>query len=298
MQAAMDDTERTHLLDRIAVAVGDDAFNRLVGSLKEVRQHRRLRFWQEDLLGRAGVSISTCTEFLDLFGGVKWRATGRSKDALTAATTSVWAPILREHGFKKYAKRSFGRVTNDCVFQYIDLQLSAFGGKDFAVNYASILITRLHDGVASTTFRRLPRGKSHDGWWSAKTLERADESMQDVCDKTRIIALPWLDSTSSAMGLAQELVNLAEHGNPHMRFELGCCYATVGDLAEANAPLQEAIRLFQKSYDEMPERTWALRERSLAEYLVAALADGTHASLLSSWRDQSVLNLKLDKVRG
>lgn len=298
MQSAMDDVERAQILDRIAAAVGDDAFNRLVGSLKDLRHRQRLQFWQEDLLGRAGVSISTCTEFLDLFDGARWRATGRSKDALAAATTSFWAPLLREHGFKKSTKRSFGRVKYDCVFQYIDLQLSSFGGKEFAVNYASILITRLQGGVGSTTFHRLPRGKSHDGWWSAKTLERADESMQDVCDKTRNIALPWFDSTSSAMGLAQELVNLAENRNPHTFFELGCCYATAGDLAEAIAPLQEAIRLFQKSYDEMPERTWALRERSLAENLVAAIADGTHASLLSSWRDQSVVNLKLEKVRG
>jgi Domain of unknown function (DUF4304) len=294
----MDDTVRTQLLDRIAKTVGDDAFNRLVGSLKEVRQFRRLRFWQEDLLGQAGVSISTCTEFLDLFDGVDRRATGRSKDALAAATTSFWAPILREHEFERYTTRSFGRVKNECVFQYIDLQLSSFGGKDFAVNYCSILITRLHHAVGSTTFRRLPRGKSHDGWWSAKTLMRADESMQDVCDKTKKIALPWFDSTSSAMGLAQELVQLAEHANPHAFFELGCCHATAGNLAEAIGPLREAIRLFQKSYDEMPERTWARSERSLAESLVAAIADGTHESLLSRWRDQSVVNLKLDKIGG
>lgn len=167
----MDDAERNRLLDHIADAVGDDAVNRLVDSLDEVRQQRRLRFWQEDLLRRGGVRVTSWAEFLELFEGAHWRATGRSKDALTAATTSFWVPILREHGFKKYTKRSFGRVRDDCVFQYIDLQLSEFGGKDFAVNYASVLITRLHEHVGSTTFRRLPRGKSHDGWWSAKTIK-------------------------------------------------------------------------------------------------------------------------------
>jgi hypothetical protein len=223
--------------------------------------------------------------------------TVRAKDPLTAATTSFWAPLLREHGFRKYTSRSFGRVTNNCVFQYIDLQLSAFGGKDFAVNYSSVLITRLHEHVGSTTFRRLPRGKSHDGWWSAKTHERADKSMQEICDKTKNIALPWLDSTSSALGLAKELVILAEHGNPHTFFELGCCYVTAGDLAAANAPLLEAIRRFQHAYDEMPARTWAMTERSLAEELVAAIANGTHESLLSRRREQTCVNLKLEKVR-
>jgi hypothetical protein len=107
----MDPTERSCLLDGIAAAVGDDAFNRLVGSLDEVRQLQRLKFWQEELLRRANVSISTVTDYLDLFDGAEWRRTGRSKDALTAATTSFWAPILREHGFRKYTKRSYGRVT-------------------------------------------------------------------------------------------------------------------------------------------------------------------------------------------
>src|SRR4051812_33066138 len=136
--------------------------------------------------------------------------TVRSKDPLTAATTTLWAPLLREHGFRKYTSRSFGCVRTNCVFQYIDIQLSVFGGKDFAVNYASVLITRLQEHVGSTTFRRLPRGKTHDGWWSAQTHERADESMQEICDKTRNIALPWFDTTSTALGLAQELVVLAE----------------------------------------------------------------------------------------
>jgi hypothetical protein len=294
----MDHTERTRLLDHIADAVGHDAFNRLLGSLEEVRHRRRLRFWQEELLRQAGVSISIITDFLDLFDGAERRSTGRSQDSLTAATTSFWAPILREHGFRKYTRRSFGRVRNDCVFQSVDLQLSAFGGKDFAVNYGSSLITRLQENGGSTTIRRLPRGKSHDGWWSAKTHERADEAMREICDKTRSIVLPWFELTSTTLGLARELAILAQHENPHTFFELGCCYVTAGDLAAASAPLQEAIRLFQKAYDEMPQRTWALKERSLAEELVAAIANGTHASLLSTWRDQTVTNLKLERLCG
>lgn len=210
--------------------------------------------------------------------------------------TSFWAPLLREHGFQRYTKRSFGRVTNSCVFQYIDFQLSRFGGKNFAVNYASLLITRLQEGVGSTTFRRLPRGKSHDGWWSAKTHERADESMQEICEKTKSIAIPWFETTSAALGLAQELVGLAKHGNPHTFFELGCCYVTAGDLAAASAPLEGAVWRFQKAYDEMPQRTWALKERMLAEEAVGAIANRTHESLILSWRDQTIVNLKLEKV--
>ncbi|MBL9092285.1 MAG: DUF4304 domain-containing protein [Planctomycetaceae bacterium] len=294
----MDELTRLWQIDQIAASIGDEAFNRLLGSLNETRKYGRLRFWQEDLLARSGVLISNYTQFLELFEGVKWRTTGRSKDALTAATRKHLIPILQEHGFRNYTKRSFIRVTNGCVFQYLGLELSRYGGKDFCVSYASMLITRLQDGVGSTTFRRLPRGRSNDGSWSAKSQWRADEAMQDVCEKTRNIALPWFDTTSSALGLAQELADISRDGNPHTFFELGCCYATAGHIAEAVASLHEATRLFQKSYDEMPQRTWALKERAMAEALLAAIADGTQSRLLSSWRDQSMGNLKLSSVCG
>lgn len=293
----MSQEERTQLLDRIAAVVGDASFNQLLGSVKEVRLERRLRFWQEDLLGRARVKISGYQEFLDLFEVAKWKKTGRSKDALTAATSAYLIPVLREHGFKKYGKRSFGRLMDDQVFQYIDLQPSAHGGKNFAVNYASLLITRLNESVGSTTFRRLPRGKSNDGWWEAIHHERADESILDVRKKIMDIALPWFDFTSTALGLAMELGKLTDHGNPHTFFELGCCYAVVDDIDAARSPLRHAIQLFQASYDEMPQRTWALKERVLAEELVNAMANRSHASLLSAWRDQTEKNLKLSSFR-
>lgn len=293
----MDQKERRTLLHRIAVTIGDKSFNQLLGSVKAVRLERRLRFWQEDLLKQAQVVVSDYTGFLELFDGAEWRETGRSKDALTAATTSYLVPVLREHGFKKYGKRSFGRLMNDCIFQYIDLQLSAYGSKSFAVNYASTLITRLQETLGSSTWRRLPRGKSNDGWWEAIHHERADESMLDVHEKIVNIAFPWFDSTATTQGLSKELAMSTEHGNPHAFFELGCCYATAGDLDAAGVPLQEAILLFQKSYDEMPQRTWALSQQSLAEKLVVAIADGNHADLLSSWQEQSVVNLKLSAFR-
>lgn len=285
----MNDAKRSQLLDQIAAAVGDDAFNRLVGSLEDVRLFKSLRFWQEDLLGRAGVSINW-TEFIDLFNEAKWRKTGRSRDALTAAMTVFLAPTLREHGFKNTFTRAFARVMNDCVYQYISLQLSSYGSKTFAVNYNSILLT----GGGNSIMRRLPCGNSHDGWWNAKTLKQADESMKDVCEKIKNFALPWFDSTSSVLSLAQELEKHVQHPNPYTFFDLGCCYATAGQLTDAIAPLQEAIRLFQYSYDEMPDRTWALEQRKLAENLVAAIEAGTHATLLSDWRNQAVVKYKLN----
>lgn len=294
----MDDTERNQLLDHIANSIGDDAYNRLVASEPETRHLARLRFWQEKLLNQAGLSISTVTEFLELFEKASWRPTGRSRDPLTAATTTFLAPFLSEHGFKKMTGRLFGRVTNGSILQYIDLQLSAYGGKDFAVNYASLLITRLRDQTGSTTFRRLRRGKSEDGWWSAKNHELADGSMLDICSKLIDVALPWFETTATVLGLAGELGTRAGDGNPHTYFELGCCFVTAGDLAAARSPLQEAVRRFGQSYDDIPQRTWALKERNLAQELISAVEGGSHANLLATWREQTIANLKLEKICG
>ncbi len=292
---AMDQEERTQLLDRIAAIVGDSSFNQLLGSVREVRLERRLRFWQEDLLGRAGVKISGYEEFLDLFEVAKWKETGRAKDALTAATSTFLMPLLREHGFKKYGKRSFGRLMDDCIFQYVHLQLSAYGGKDFAVNYASILIACPHEGTRST-FRRLPKGKSSDGWWQAMHHERADKSMLDVRDRMMNIALPWFDSTSMPLGLSEELAKI-EHAHPSTFFELGCCYATDGNLEAAKASLREALRIFKESYITALHHEWMLGECAQIESLLAAIASGNHTNLLSRWKEQTMTKMKLSGFR-
>jgi hypothetical protein len=122
--------------------------------------------------------------------------------------------------------------------------------------------------------------------------------MKDDCEKTRSVALPWFEATSTSLGLAQEIVaGLTPNDNPHTFLELGCCYATAGDLQSAEEMLRRAVSGFQNAYDEMPERDWALAERSRAEQLASALANRSHASLLSQWRDQTIVKLKLHRLR-
>jgi len=120
--------------------------------------------------------------------------------------------------------------------------------------------------------------------------------MKEVAEKTANIAIPWFDETSTPHGLAKVLLTLTKDRNAHTLFELGCCYATIGLLGPARKHLCEAARLFQAWYDEFPECAWALVERDLAEQLGSAITDSAHVSLLSEWRKQTILNLKLDKL--
>lgn len=292
----MDDSSKRRVLDYIAEAVGNEAFDRLVGSVREIRHQPRLRFWQDELLARAGVSIASVEDFVALFDGVELRVTGRSKDALAAATATFWTPLLREHGFKRYAKRSFGRCTHEGIFQLIGLHLSSYGDKSFSVEYSSMLTTRHREVAGSTNFRRLPRGKSNGGWWNAKSHKHADESMREVCEKTGDVAIPWFEATSSTAGLADELLVIARGGNPHTFFELGCCYAVSGDLEAATPILRQAIHGFQTAFEEMPKRTWAERERLRAQELVDAIAVRKHQSLLTKWQAETIRTLKLEKL--
>jgi hypothetical protein len=67
-----DDPDLDTIRDRLAKALGWQAYNRLVESVSDVRQRGRLRFWQERFLERAsltGVAVSTAEEFIKVFGG-------------------------------------------------------------------------------------------------------------------------------------------------------------------------------------------------------------------------------------
>jgi hypothetical protein len=67
-----DDSERDSIRQRLAEALGREAYNRLVGSVPATRQRGRLRFWQEQLLQRAasaGVAIASAADFLRVLEG-------------------------------------------------------------------------------------------------------------------------------------------------------------------------------------------------------------------------------------
>jgi hypothetical protein len=271
----MDDVERSGLLDRIASVIGDDAFNRLVGSVKDVRRDQRLRFWQESLLGRAAAPIASVSEFLDLFGEAKWRPTDRSKDPLTAATTSILKLAVTPLGFHELGSRLFARVL-DSVLQYFAFQLSAWGSKDFAVNYAAITLYSPREDFVGSPGGRLPRGESSDGWWASKNHEFADNSMRDVVARLNTHCLPWFERTSTTAGLLEVLLEEnARLGRPSINFlfDIACCQAHLGQFHEAQRALEQAAAAYRKCYQEWPDRTWDLEKAVRCERLLVAVQE-------------------------
>ena len=236
----------------------------------------------------------------------------RAKDPITAAITTYWKPLMREHGFRDYSiptanvpglrrrrNRAFGRVSDGCVLQFfvIHASVSAFSGEmGFHVRYASSLITRLKDSDSSTTTRWLESEGEIDTDWNAGTHDRADASMREARDRAAAEAIPWLDVTSTAAGLAGELSSQLGKGNPHAFFELGCCHATAADPNAALDPLREAIARFQSPDAQRAFGAAAAREREQAEELAEAITRGGHDELLARWREQTVANLRLSQV--
>lgn len=294
----MGDAKRDELLDRVASAIGDDAFNRLLGSVKEVRQTQRLRFWQESLLSKAGVGSVGAAEFLNLFGQAKWRETGRPKDPLTAATNAILKPAIVPAGFIPVGGRLFARI-RDGIVQYFALQLSTWGSRDFAVNYASMPLCPPREDFVIVCGGRLPRGKSGDGWWPSKHHAVADDSMRDVVERLTAHCLPWFERTSTTAGLLAVLLEeQAALGRPDAStlFDIACCRAQLGEFTEAQAGLAEASAVLRAAHDERREDTWILERVARCERLATAIEEGQAEELLAEWRAESVRNLKLEKL--
>jgi Domain of unknown function (DUF4304) len=167
----------------------------------------------------------------------------KDKDPLTAATTSILKPAVTPLGFQKLGSRSFGRVF-DSVLQYFSLQLSAWGSKDFAVNYAAITLCQPHDYMVLQPGGRLPRGKSGDGWWKSATRELADNSMHSVVERFNAHCVPWFERTRTTAGLLAVLIELSSEINPpntHYLFDIACCQAKLSQLCEASITLGQAV---------------------------------------------------------
>jgi hypothetical protein len=105
-------------------------------------------------------------------------------------------------GFRPYGKRDFICCHGD-ILHIVALQLSAWGSKDFAVNYGAMPLFPPTEYVYLPTGGRLRQGRSPDGWWSALTHEKADASMASVVQAVEEQLPPFFRRTCTYAGLAE-----------------------------------------------------------------------------------------------
>src|SRR5512137_2154965 len=119
-----------------------------------------------------------------------------SVDCLAVSTKSILKPAMGSLGFAPYGKRTFVLLNGD-ILQFVDLQLSAWGSREFAVDYSSLLLFPVREHLSIPVGGRLPRGRSCDGWWSSLRQDYADNSMKEIVTLINERLVPWFNKTKS-----------------------------------------------------------------------------------------------------
>jgi hypothetical protein len=215
----------------------------------------------------------------------------RSSDPLTAATTSILIPELRSHGFRRKSNRIIARIQDD-ILQFFDLQMSAYGGKDFCVNYASISLFYPRDYLLLQPGARLKKDNGAEAWLLAKTHDDADASMAKVANMVQTQALPFFEATKSVDGLL-ECFNRENWGSRHhLYLEMAFCEARMGRFGEAQAHALRAIELYRED-----GRDWCAKYIDLCQRLIAGIERNKLTAMFQHWIQHSLGKLGLSKIR-
>lgn len=215
----------------------------------------------------------------------------RSSDPLTAATTSILLPELRCHGFRRKTNRVMARIQED-ILQFLDLQMSAYGGKDFCVNYASISIFCPRDYFVLQPGSRLKWDNGAEAWLSAKAHDDADASMAKVANMVQTQALPFFESTKSVKGLLECLKRESWGSRHHLYLEMAFCEGRRGRFGEAEAHALRAIELYHED-----GRDWCAEYIDLCQRLIAGIERDKLTEMFQQWINHSVRKLGLSKIR-
>jgi len=215
----------------------------------------------------------------------------RSSDPLTAATTSILIPELRTRGFRRKTNRIIARIQDD-ILQFFDLQLSAYGGKDFCVNYASISLFCPRDYLILQPGARLKRENGAEAWLSAKTYEDADTSMAQVANMAQMQVFPFFDATKSVVGLLGWLKRENWGSRHHLYLEMAFCEAPLGRISDAKVHALRAIDLYRED-----GRDWCAEYIDLCEQLIAGIESNNLTGRFQHWIEHSDGKLGLSKFR-
>jgi len=213
-----------------------------------------------------------------------------STDPLTAATTAILLPALRAAGFRRKTGRVIARVHAD-ILQFFDLQLEAYGGKVFCVNYASLPLFCPRDYWILQPGTRLNQANGCEAWVSAKTHDAADLSMGLVRQMAESQAMPFFESTKTPEGLLAYLEHENWGSQHHLNFEKACCEARLSRLPDARRHALRAIELYRED-----GRSWCTSGIELCERLLAAIDGAMVGDLLRQWTDHSIAKLRLEKL--
>lgn len=215
----------------------------------------------------------------------------RSTDPLTAATTSILMPAIRSHGFRKKTIRKIVRIQDD-ILQLIDLNPSAYGGKEFRVNYATLSLFMPRDYLILQPGGNLQWENGAEAWLPAKTQAEADESMGKTVTMFQSQALPFFEGTRTVEGLLEHLSREHWGSGHHLYLEMAFCEARRGHGGKALEHAIRAIELYKEDGS-----TWCADFINLCQQLISGIESNTLTMMFSQWIEYSIRKLGLSKIR-
>ena len=183
------------------------------------------------------------------------------------------------------------RIQGD-ILQFFDLQLEAYGSKDFCVNYASLSLFCPRDYLLLQPGARLKRENGAEVWLSARTHDEADESMATVVNMARTQALPFFDVTKSVGGLLECLKRESWGSRHHLYLDMAFCEARMGRFDDAKSHALQAIDLYRED-----GRAWCPQYIELCQRLIGGIETNKLAEMFQRWIDHSVGKLGLSSFR-
>ena len=125
----------------------------------------------------------------------------RSKDPLTAATTTYLWPFLKNLDFKKVSPRKYAREVNDTI-QQLWVDANGFGGKQRTLFVLCVnVVYGNQSGYMDPCGFRICKSKT----WDMSNHEKADKYMQEVVEALKETELDKMNSISSVEGIVTSL---------------------------------------------------------------------------------------------
>jgi hypothetical protein len=209
------------------------------------------------------------------------------RDELTPALARTWNKRLAEHGFRRVGRRDLQSLSNGIV-RLLNVQISAWGSRDFCVNVAAFTLCGNDIPVLQPGFR-LSRPNGGDMWLPSKSAEEAADSVEIAWKAAEAQALPWLERNSTLEGHLQVLRAETWGSRHHLHFQIGVVEAMLGRRDDAMSDLVAASRLYAED-----GRSWWPAYIAKAEALIDALDRGNAVALLEQWRAD---NLAVHRIK-
>jgi hypothetical protein len=234
------------------------------------------------------------------------------KDALGAVLKSRFAPEVAGDDFQPLGSRNFVRIRGD-LFQFMNFQLSAYGGRRFCVNYSTTNLCEgweffgWHSDVGARFPCRVdppqswwklgfgPAREPGEGWWESKSREFAESSISQVLEIYMKRVRGWMEATATPEAFIEELrkCNAGHSRCGHNKLAMACTLLRIGRTKEGLSAAELAKQLYLEDVAQNPGRDWCFERASRCDEL---LKDSV--TTLVQWRAKSVANLKLEKIRG